>query len=69
MKSPIQSESRKPSTSMKNCTAALWSGECRTTWLIRSGRPSQRSSKRDGPRATSAETSNGKPSGLKKRKP
>ena len=42
MKSPSQSLTRKPSTSVKNFTAAWWSGECSTMWLMRTGMPSQR---------------------------
>jgi hypothetical protein len=38
-------------------------------WLILTGTPSQRSISRLSPRATSALISNGRPSGLKKRKP
>ena len=69
MKSPSQSLTLKPSTSMKNATAALWSGECRTMWLIFCGTPSQRVRSRAVPRATSLDISNGRPSGEKKRKP
>ncbi len=54
---------------MKNCTAALWSGECRTMWLIFCGTASHRTIVRFGPWATSLDTSNGMPSGEKKRKP
>ena len=58
MKSPSQSDTLKPSTSVKKATSSLCLGLCSTMWLILTGTPSQRARSRFGPLATSLDTSN-----------